>query len=399
MCNQEWSAVDSLSASETGVTVERNGVVIRFDASGRLTRFFDGTYVYKRGLDGSMIRTNWSEKRIDGTTVRIRSVRPVPDERGNELLENAYCNTKRALKGVLAEPNNNLDATARRSIRHVLLSSPETMHADHRHFHSIYEPVSVLPPDQYGAVVLQAVTGCPFDCSFCTLYRTTDVTVRSIEAFEAHVEGVKSFFGRGLSSRRGVFVGDANPLAVPEQLSEMLAVAARILPDQVERGVQAFGNVRTVANLSQQSLETLAEKGLERVAVGAESGSNTILELLRKPQKPGEIREGIDRLKSADIDVSVILLAGVGGSELAETHLSRTTELVASLPLDSDDIVYVSPLVGTHTADYADRLEERCLSPLSDDDIALQATTLRSRLETETPARVARYSVSESIYV
>ncbi|MFP4627327.1 MAG: hypothetical protein ACOCQ3_04835 [Natronomonas sp.] len=50
MCIHEWSAVDSLSASETGVTVERNGVVIRFDASGRLTRFFDGTYVYKRGL-------------------------------------------------------------------------------------------------------------------------------------------------------------------------------------------------------------------------------------------------------------------------------------------------------------------------------------------------------------
>ncbi|MFP4627328.1 MAG: radical SAM protein [Natronomonas sp.] len=273
------------------------------------------------------------------------------------------------------------------------------MHAEQRHFYSIYDPVSVLPPDQYGTVVLQAVTGCPFNCSFCTLYRTTDVTVRSIEAFEAHVEAVKSFFGRGLSSRRGVFVGDGNPLAVPEQLSGMLAVAARILPNQVERGVLAFGNVRTVANLSQQSLETLAEKGLERVAVGAESGSNTILELLRKPQTPGEIREGIDRLKSADIDVSVILLAGVGGSELAETHLSRTTELVASLPLDSDDIVYVSPLVRTYTADYADRLEVRCLSPLSDDEIALQATTLHSRLENETPARVARYTVSESIYV
>jgi radical SAM superfamily enzyme YgiQ (UPF0313 family) len=37
---------------------------------------------------------------------------------------------------------------------------------------SIYKPVSILPPDQYLALVVQATEGCSYnECSFCTFYR------------------------------------------------------------------------------------------------------------------------------------------------------------------------------------------------------------------------------------
>ena len=39
-------------------------------------------------------------------------------------------------------------------------------------FHQIYKPISILPPDQYQALVLQATEGCSFNtCTFCALYR------------------------------------------------------------------------------------------------------------------------------------------------------------------------------------------------------------------------------------
>lgn len=394
-----WTTIDSLSASQRGVTIERDGVVLRFDAAGRLTTVYDGTHVYRRGLDGTVVRMKWAQHTIDGESTRIREVESVLPARRETLVAEAYRNATRTLQDVFEDPDRSLEPEARRSIRRVIESSPESLEAEANRFDSIYEPLGVLPPDQYGAVVLQSVTGCPHDCSFCTLYRDADVSVRSVDAFESHVDEVTSFLDRGLQSRRGVFVGSANPLSDPEQFAAALGVIQREFPDQFAHGVQAFGNLRTIASLPQETLKGLAAFGLDRVAVGAESGSPEILELLRKPQTPGEIRAGIERLKSAGIDVSVILLAGVGGVELADAHLSRTADLVASLPLAAADIVYVSPLVGTQTADYAAQLADRSLSPLSEDAIARQAQTLRADLASRTPARVARYSVAESVYV
>lgn len=396
---EQWSGIDSLSVSDDGVTVERDGTVLQFDAAGRLRTVYDGSRIYHRGLNNTVLAKQWVETRVDGTDLRVRRVETLPPEHREELLDDAYSAAKRGLRRALEASDRSFEPPERRSIRQVLERSPETLREERRQFQSIYEPVSVLPPDQYGAVVLQSVTGCPFECSFCTLYRDAEVGVRSIAEFETHAKDVRSFFGRGIRSRRSVFLGDANPLsAPPEVLRGTLEIVAETFPEQHENGVYAFCNALTAANTTRETFEIAVDGGVERAYVGAESGSGDVLELLRKPQTPETVREGVRRLKAVGIDVGVIVLAGAGGRELAGTHLGRTDELVASLPLEASDIVYVSPLVASETADYGDRLRERSLSPLSEAEIALQAERLRSRLDGSTPARVSRYSVSGSSY-
>lgn len=389
----------SVSVSAKGMTLEQNGLVLRFDAAGRITTLYDGDHIFHRGIDNSILEKWWSDAQTNGTHVRMRQSRRVSTSRRNELLDTAYDIASDCLPSILDERESDLRPAEWESIRRVLQQSPDALKAERQSVCSIYEPVGVLPPDQYKAIVLQAVTGCPYDCSFCTLYRDTDVNVRSVDEFEEHVAAVNSFFGRGVNSRRTVFLGDADPLAAPQDdLIRMLNVIARIFPSQHAAGVGTFLTARTAAHTPQHKLDMLAKHGIERVYIGVESGFEDILKLLRKPQTPDEVVTGIERVKAAGVDVGVIVLAGVGGHELADIHLARTRALIRTLPLDARDIVYVSPLAEAETADYRERLQERSLSRMDDGEIAAQAKRLRSLLDHTTAARVSRYNVSEFIY-
>ena len=389
----------SLSISASGVTLEHEGLVLRFDAAGRLTTIYDGNHVYHRGVENTMCEKWWTDASIDETRVRIRRLRRVSASRRKQLLETAYDKASRCLRPILARREDEFCTAERESMRQVLRQSRKKLEQERRVVRSIYNPIGVLPPDQYKSVVLQAVTGCPYDCSFCTLYDDTDVRVRSIEEFDAHARAVKSFFGRGLQSCQTVFLGDADPLSAPQDvLIPMLKLVAQEFPVQYENGIYTFLTARTAANTSHEKLNLLAEHGIERVYIGVESGCEDVLKVLRKPQTLDEVVTGVSQVKAAGIDVGVIVLAGVGGHELATSHLTRTSELLETLPLDSHDIVYVSPLEEDATNDYREQLHAHSLSRIDEREIAAQAKRLRSRLAEGVSARVARYHVSEFVY-
>jgi molybdenum cofactor biosynthesis enzyme MoaA len=179
----------------------------------------------------------------------------------------------------------------------------------------------------------------------------------------------------------------------------MLKLVDQKFPVQSGNGIYAFLTAQTAANMSRKKLDCLADHYINRVYIGVESGCEAVLEVLRKPQTPSDVVEGVRQVKAAGIDVGVIVLAGVGGHELSNPHIERTIELVGSLPLDSNDIVYVSPLEEDDTANYREQLNKHSLSRMGFGKIAAQAQLLRSRLSKRVPARVTRYHVSEFVYV
>jgi radical SAM superfamily enzyme YgiQ (UPF0313 family) len=47
--------------------------------------------------------------------------------------------------------------------------TPQTARVDTAHYHRVYQPIGILPPDHYLALVLQPTEGCSFNtCTFCT---------------------------------------------------------------------------------------------------------------------------------------------------------------------------------------------------------------------------------------
>jgi len=395
--NDGFSGTDgaAISAGKRGLTLERDGRVWRFDAAGRLNTVFDGDRVVRRGVDGTVVEKWWGEPRVG--RFRPRRSRVLDAEEGRDRIAAAYERVHEHLSDLESRADGT-DPAARESIRRVLETDPAALARDAAQFRSVYSPVGILPPDCYRAVVCQLTTGCPYDCSFCTLY-DEDGGVRSPDAFDDHVRAVASAFGRGRQSRRGVFLGEANPLAADgETIARALESIERHLPERHAEGVFAFGNARSVARTPVPTLETLAELGLTRVYLGVESGDPDVLSLLRKPQDAADVREAVERLAAAGIDVGAMLMAGVGGETYARDHVRRTVALLTDLSLDSGDVVYLSPLVGTPGTTYAADARERGIEPLDERGVLEQLGTLYDRLADGVEARVSTYQAADFVY-
>jgi radical SAM superfamily enzyme YgiQ (UPF0313 family) len=234
---------------------------------------------------------------------------------------------------------------------------PQRLADDGNRFKQIYGNVPILPPDQALALYVQGSIGCPYrGCAFCTFYSDTRYRIRSVDDFGNHVEEVRGFFGSALALRRTIFLGEANAGAIPIDrlvgFLEILGSAFSVRPRRhslaawrMENptgfdGVYAFGEPFTVVDRPADEWDDLAIRGLRRVYLGVETGSEPLRVSLRKRGHGGTCREAVERLHEGGIDAGVMLLVGAADDE----HVTATADLVGSMGLRRGDIVYLSPL-------------------------------------------------------
>jgi hypothetical protein len=287
-----------------------------------------------------------------------------------------------------------LDARLERA----LAWTPTRLGAERERFGAAYAPISILPPDQYGAVVLQATFGCSWNrCTFCSFYQDRAFEVRSAEAFAAHLTAVRALLGRDADARRGVFLADGNALVLANaRLRPILAAASAAFPGQEVAGfVDVFGGERK----SIADWRELARLGLRRVAIGAETGHDPLLAYLNKPGGADAAAEFVATLKAAGLSVALILMAGVGGRRFADGHLRDSARLLGRLPLGAGDVVYLSPFVVQPGSTYEARAAAEGLAPLTATERSAQVAALRAAARRAVPAaQVALYPIDEFVY-
>ncbi|MEJ2292823.1 MAG: radical SAM protein, partial [Deinococcales bacterium] len=275
---------------------------------------------------------------------------------------------------------------------------PARLAGERQRFLAAYEPVSILPPDQYNAVVLQATYGCSWNrCTFCTFYQDRPFRVREVGAFAEHVDAVLELLGRAVRGRRGVFFGDGNALVLSNaRLEPLFAEVRRAMPEQpVSSFVDVFGGERKPV----EAWRELASWGLTRVAVGLETGSDALLSYLNKPGSADEAAAFVATLKEAGLAVSVIVMVGAGGERFAAEHERDTAALLDRLPLGRGDLVYLSPFVVQPGTAYQARAAADGLRPLSADERAAQYERLWTAARVTVPeARTALYHIDEFVY-
>ena len=356
-----------------------------FDLAGRLIGAFAGGVNYRRGLDNRVLR-KW--RGPDGARQR----RWLAAEEARAFLAEAYLLADQAAAAI-GDP------------RLAVLRGWDwaALQADACRFAQIYRPVSILPPDQYLALVLQATEGCAYNqCTFCDFYRDRPFRVKSADDLRAHIAAVRAFFGPAIGLRKSLFLADANALVAPlPRLRAWLDVIAeeRILP--AGAGIYSFIDAFAVQRKTRDAWAELAARGLRRVYIGMETGDDELLRWLRKPGTVADVIEAVTLLKGAGVAASVIIMIGIGGQRYAEAHVCGTIAALNAMPLGAGDIVYFSPFVAQPDSEYGAMAATEHVRPLSDTEIAAQEVAIRAALRPHDlmhPPQFARYNIREFIY-
>lgn len=356
-----------------------------FDPTGRLIGAFVDGVNYRRGLDNRVL-TKW--RGADG----VRQRRWLPPQEARASLAAAYDLAERFARAC-GDPR--LD----------VLQGWDwaRLQADAAHFAQVYRPVSILPPDQYLALVIQATEGCSYNrCIFCDFYRDRPFRVKGPDELRAHIAAVQAFFGPALELRRSLFLADANALVAPmPRLRAWLDVIEQAQIRPADGGIYSFIDAFGVHRKTAAEWGELAARGLRRVYIGMETGDDALLRWLRKPGTAADVVEAVQMLKGAGVAASVILMVGVGGRRFADTHVANSAAALNAMALGRGDIIYFSPFVDQPGSEYGRAAAEAGITPLSDAEISAQEAAIRAGLRPHYPAhppQLSRYDIREFIY-
>ncbi|MEI6306403.1 MAG: radical SAM protein, partial [Deltaproteobacteria bacterium] len=98
--------------------------------------------------------------------------------------------------------------------------------------------------------------------------------------------------------------------------------------------ITSYTRSETVARIPECELLEMADAGLNRLHIGMETASDTILKLVRKGvTKDGHIAAGL-KVKNAGIQLSEYVLTGIGGEEFSQLHAVETADAINQINPD-----------------------------------------------------------------
>jgi radical SAM superfamily enzyme YgiQ (UPF0313 family) len=292
----------------------------------------------------------------------------------------------------------------------ILTWDVERLQAERATFDRIYQPISILPPDQYLAVVLQAAEGCSWNrCTFCTFYRDRRFRIKSPDEFRQHARGVRQLLGNSLALRKSVFLADANALIIPQpRLRELLQIVHEEFPLDTAphegaatlQGIYSFLDIFGAEKKTLADYRELREAGVRRIYIGLETGDDALFALLNKPGSPHECIEVVQTIKEAGIGVGVIVLAGAGGDVFAAQHVQHSLDVLAAMGLSNGDIIYLSPLQMTGDEEYVRQMHARGARALSRAETLAQVRQFKDAWKARGPGRprVTLYDIAGFVY-
>lgn len=376
-----------------------DSLVFSFDGEGRLWTAMSSGVAYRRGLNGRTV-AKWQ------VSADQRERRWLSALEANQLAETARqwsANLLGDLSAGAVDLQGPLPAGALPLLERAARFSADRYQQDISHYHQVYKPVGILPPDQYMAVVLQATEGCSFNtCTFCTFYRDRRFRIKPPDEFVTHARAVRVYLGAGLSLRRTIFLGDANALVVPmPRLLALLDVVHATFDVERLGGIYAFLDGFSGEKKSADDYRALAQRGMKRIYIGMESGSAPLLQFLKKPGHPEDVLQAVKAIKAAGLAVGIIVLLGAGGHAYAREHVTSTIAALNEMPLDLDDLLYFSELVESEGLEYTRNAYHQQFRPLTPAERVAQGEEIESGLifsaERGVP-HISRYDIREFVY-
>ena len=191
-----------------------------------------------------------------------------------------------------------------------------------RYIGDIYRPSS----EAYSLLV-QVTIGCSHNkCTFCNMYKAKQFKVRKPEEVLEDLAWARSHYNRV----ERIFLCDGDALCLANhKLLVILDYIKEHFPE-CER-VTTYGRATDALRKTDEELRELKAHGLEMVYLGAESGSQKILERINKGETREELIEGVQRLEKAGLKTSVTFISGLAGPDDWEEHAIQTGKMIAEM--------------------------------------------------------------------
>ena len=226
-----------------------------------------------------------------------------------------------------------------------------------------FEQGPIRPPSEASSLLLRVTRNCPWNrCTFCSVYKKQKFSLRPVADVIADIDTIhrfvtelqqgqrdpriiantlspddqqafyaaRSWLAEGMES---IFLQDADSLVIrPENLITILKHIKTRFP-RVER-ITSYARSESVARISDENMKEIAAAGLNRIHIGMETASNTILSMIQKGcTKDIHITAGL-KAKAAGIELSEYVLTGIGGSEFSREHAIETTDALNQINPD-----------------------------------------------------------------
>lgn len=234
-----------------------------------------------------------------------------------------------------------------------------------------FELGPIRPPSEARSLMLRITRNCPWNqCTFCGLYKGEKFTIRPVSHVLRDIDTIRHYVGKiqefmaqaggatqrqylnlmaGLSENekmalhtalnwqkagmQSIFLQDANTLVIkPDDLVEILNYAKKCFP-QVQR-ITSYARSQTIARISDDDMQRIAEAGLNRIHIGLESASDDVLNFVKKGvDKTKHIIAG-QKVKRAGIELSEYFMPGLGGQAFSKEHALETADALNQINPD-----------------------------------------------------------------
>ena len=190
-----------------------------------------------------------------------------------------------------------------------------------------YEGNIYRPPSEAYSLIVQVTVGCTHNkCTFCSMYKDKQFHIRKLEDVLEDLAWARRHYAR--VERIFLCDGDALALSV-NKLMPILNYIRENFPE-CER-VTAYARAEDALRKTDEEVKQLYEAGLTMAYVGAESGSEKVLEDIHKGETRQQLIDGVKKIEASGMKASVTFISGLAGKAGWEEHAIESGKMISEM--------------------------------------------------------------------
>jgi len=204
------------------------------------------------------------------------------------------------------------------------------------------------------------IRGCPYKCTYCaspfhwkrnkTQFRSPESVLHEMEYLYHNywtTTGLDYAASANTSSKENLIIQDnAIVYFVDDVFTVRKKRVKEILRGMIDSGLKMPWKCEArTDHLDDEICELMKEAGCERVKLGFESGSNRILDMVKKGETKEQMQKGADMLKRAGVPFTAYFMTGFPGE--TDKDLRETIEFAKVIDADYYSLSVLAPYYGT----------------------------------------------------